>query len=106
MPTYALWNNKGGVGKSYLTFQVAAEYARTHPNHNILVIDMCPQANASSMLLGGMAKGEGVLDELGASNPRRTIAGYIRGRIASPYQDPRNGADHILRASEKNSHVP
>ena len=23
MPVYAFWNNKGGVGKSYLTFQVA-----------------------------------------------------------------------------------
>jgi cellulose biosynthesis protein BcsQ len=106
MPTYALWNNKGGVGKSYLTFQVASEYARTHPTQNILVIDMCPQANASIMLLGGMPKGEDALTELGVSNPRRTIAGYIRTRIASPYQDPRNGAEHIVRASQRNSYVP
>jgi cellulose biosynthesis protein BcsQ len=28
MAIYAIWNNKGGVGKSYLTFQVACEYAR------------------------------------------------------------------------------
>ena len=28
MAVYALWNNKGGVGKSYLTFQIASEYAR------------------------------------------------------------------------------
>ena len=27
MAIYALWNNKGGVGKSYLTFQIACEYA-------------------------------------------------------------------------------
>ena len=105
MPTYALWNNKGGVGKSYLTFQIAAEYARTHPNQKILVIDMCPQANASNMFLGGMAGGEAVLDELGASNPRRTIAGYVRDRIASPYQDPRTGANYVMRPSDKNYHV-
>lgn len=36
MAIYALWNNKGGVGKSYLTFQIAAEYAVTHPNKKVL----------------------------------------------------------------------
>ena len=51
---YALWNNKGGVGKSYLTFQIAAEYAVTHPNKKVLVLDLCPQANSSSILLGGI----------------------------------------------------
>ena len=58
MATYAIWNNKGGVGKSYLTFQIASEYARTHREQKVLVIDLCPQANASGMLLGGMAAGE------------------------------------------------
>lgn len=28
MSVYTIWNNKGGVGKSYLTFQIASEYAR------------------------------------------------------------------------------
>ena len=83
MPVYALWNNKCGVGKSYLTFQIASEYARQHPDQKILVIDMCPQANSSSMFLGGMERGEVALDELGGANPRRTIAGYARERIAS-----------------------
>jgi chromosome partitioning protein len=106
MPTYALWNNKGGVGKSYLTFQIASEYARTHPEKNVLVIDVCPQANSSSMLLGGMAQGENVLNELAATSPRKTIAGYIRDRIASPYQDPRTGANYIMQVSGKNSNVP
>lgn len=61
MATYAIWNNKGGVGKSYLTFQIACEYARQHPAQNVLVLDVCPQANSSSMLLGGMVKGEKVV---------------------------------------------
>jgi chromosome partitioning protein len=43
MAVYAVWNNKGGVGKSYLTFQIATEYAKTHPDQRVLVIDLCPQ---------------------------------------------------------------
>ena len=81
MAVYALWNNKGGVGKSYLTFQIACEYAKTHPDQNILVIDLCPQANASSMILGGIIKGEERLAEIAAITPRPTIAGYMDQRI-------------------------
>jgi cellulose biosynthesis protein BcsQ len=44
MATYAIWNNKGGVGKSYLSFQIASEYARTHPDEKVLVVDLCLQA--------------------------------------------------------------
>jgi cellulose biosynthesis protein BcsQ len=31
MTAYAIWNNRGGVGKSYLIFQVASEYAQQNP---------------------------------------------------------------------------
>jgi cellulose biosynthesis protein BcsQ len=48
MAVYALWNNKGGVGKSYLTFQIACEYARLHPDKPVLVIDLCPQGEVAS----------------------------------------------------------
>ncbi|MCS5798175.1 ParA family protein [Klebsiella pneumoniae subsp. pneumoniae] len=47
MAIYAVWNNKGGVGKSYLTFQLASEYARQNPTKKVLVVDLCPQANSS-----------------------------------------------------------
>ena len=106
MSVYALWNNKGGVGKSYLTFQIAAEYARTHPKQNVLVVDMCPQANASSMLLGGLERGEAALDELCSASPRRTIAGYVRERISSPYQNPKAGANYLLRVRDRNDMIP
>jgi chromosome partitioning protein len=106
MATYALWNNKGGVGKSYLTFQIACEYARTHPDQQVLVLDVCPQANASGMLLGGMVAGEQALLELGSANPRRTIAGYVRDRIASPYHNPARGADYLTKVSDYNDRVP
>ncbi len=106
MAVYALWNNKGGVGKSYLTFQVAAEYARTHRNQNVLVLDLCPQANASGMLLGGMIDGEAAIERLSGSTPPHTISGYIADRIVSPYVNTRSGANYLTRVRDVNGNVP
>ncbi len=106
MAIYALWNNKGGVGKSYLTFQIACEYARTHPNEKILVIDMCPQANSSSMLLGGMIDGEKNLEILSTQIPRKTISGYIEDRIVSPYVNPLSGASYLTNVKNFNGNTP
>ncbi|MGH6826730.1 ParA family protein [Methyloceanibacter sp.] len=106
MSVYAIWNNKGGVGKSYLTFQIACEYARTHPDQPILVIDLCPQANASSMLLGGIIAGEQLLVDMASQNRRRTIAGYIEERIRSPYVSPKAGGQFIVRVNDHNNWVP
>lgn len=54
--SYVIWNNKGGVGKTTLTFHIATEYAKRHQTENgapvnVLVIDLCPQANFSMALL-------------------------------------------------------
>jgi len=106
MAVYALWNNKGGVGKSYLTFQIACEYARTHPNQPVLVIDLCPQANASSMLLGGIIQGEDHLSEFASSRARQTISGYISERVVSPYVSPRVGSRYPVRVHDYNHAVP
>ncbi|MGH7091309.1 MAG: ParA family protein, partial [Stellaceae bacterium] len=106
MAVYALWNNKGGVGKSYLTFQIACEYARTHPDQKILVIDLCPQANASGMLLGGIIDGEDRLNEIANKAPKRTIAGYIDDRIRSPYLSPKGGSKFVTQVSSHNSAAP
>lgn len=106
MAVYALWNNKGGVGKSYLTFQVACEYALSHRNEKVLVIDLCPQANASSMLLGGIINGEKHLEEISGKAPKRTIAGYIEERIVSPYLSPKKGASFVLQVHPFNKYVP
>ena len=106
MATYAIWNNKGGVGKSYLTFQLACEFARVHPTERVLVVDLCPQANSSGMLLGGMEAGEAVLENLSRQTPPRTISGYIEDRITSPYLDPHTGLRYVTGVSSKNRHVP
>jgi cellulose biosynthesis protein BcsQ len=105
MAVYAIWNNKGGVGKSYLTFQIASEYARTHPNEKILVVDLCPQANASSMLLGGIVDGEDRLTKIAGRTSRKTIAGYIDERIRSPYVSPRVGSRYITNVHKYNDQV-
>lgn len=106
MAIYTIWNNKGGVGKSYLTFQLASEYARQHPLKKVLVIDLCPQANSSSMLLGGMVEGEQNLDSIHSANPRMTIAGYVDDRIRSPYVSTNDGAKYITQVSQYNNKVP
>ena len=106
MAIYALWNNKGGVGKSYLTFQLASEYARQHPEKKILVVDLCPQANSSSMLLGGMIEGEEALTSIHTAMPRNTISGYIEDRIRSPYMTPNSGANYITQVSRFNDKIP
>ncbi|MDQ0464210.1 cellulose biosynthesis protein BcsQ [Caulobacter ginsengisoli] len=106
MAIYAFWNNKGGVGKSYLTFQVATEYARQHPEKRVLVIDLCPQANSSSMLLGGLVHGEAALDQLSLAAPPRTISGYIEDRVRSPYVSPRSGGHYVVQVSATNPEVP
>jgi cellulose biosynthesis protein BcsQ len=105
MAVYAIWNNKGGVGKSYLTFQIAAEYAKTHPNQPVLVIDLCPQANASSMLLGGIIQGEENLTKIAGRPSRKTIAGYIDERIRSPYVSPKVGIKYATQVSRYNNEV-
>lgn len=106
MAIYAIWNNKGGVGKSYLTFQIACEYARTHADKKILVVDLCPQANASGMLLGGMDAGELALDRLSSQAPRTTISGYVEDRIRSPYVNPQTGSSYLVRVSQLNGAAP
>ncbi len=101
MSVYGLWNNKGGVGKSYLTFQIASEYAAQHPNKKVVVIDLCPQANASMMLLGGVIDGYNNLEKIGQS----TIAGYVQDRIVSPYIDPKKGYTYLTQVNKFNNKV-
>jgi len=57
MNSYAIWNNKGGTGKSTITFHIASRFAEKHPERKVLVVDLCPQANSSMLLLGGGIRG-------------------------------------------------
>src|SRR5580698_10498470 len=94
---YAIWNNKGGVGKSFVTFITACEYARQHPDRNVVIVDMCPQANVSEVVLGGNGKGAIELEKILASKQRKTIGGYFDERISSPHKITGNETSYMLK---------
>ncbi len=104
---YAFWNNKGGVGKTFLCFATAAEYARQHPDVSVVVMDLCPQANISEILLGGNGDGGEVLDSLLRRLPvARTIGGYYHQRILQPHGLTGTETDFFIRVSDSNKQAP
>ena len=108
MLTYAIWNNKGGTGKTSLSFQVVCRYAQQHPESRILVIDMCPQANLSELMLGGLSNsGSQRLLERQGLTPRCSIGGYFDARLPAPFSPPQiDAASYITSPSEYNSSTP
>ena len=106
--SYVIWNNKGGVGKTTLTFHIATEYARRHQTENgapvnVLVIDLCPQANVSMALLSSpKVYGSAHLSTLYRNG--KTISHYLK-------KSTRRGPtievkEFITRVSEYNPQVP
>jgi cellulose biosynthesis protein BcsQ len=86
---YAFWNNKGGTGKTSLAFQAITRYSEKHPKKKILAIDICPQANLSELMLGGLNhKGSEKLLERQGLVPRCSLGGYFQLRLPSPYAAP------------------
>lgn len=74
---YAFYNNKGGVGKTTLCSNASSLYAKNNPETQVLVIDMCPQANVSQFLLGGGQTGYQTNQKIQSSATRRNIVGFI-----------------------------
>lgn len=107
MKSYAVWNNKGGVGKSTITYHLASRYAELHPEKKVLVIDLCPQANVSMMLLGGGTTGEDAVLEMCTQATPRTVVGYlstvIAGGAGAKAPDP---FSFIVPVDSYNSHMP
>lgn len=105
---YAFWNNKGGTGKTSLAFQAITRYAAVHPQKRVLVLDMCPQANLSELLLGGLNnKGsEKLLGQQGLV-PRCSIGGYFQLRLPSPYSPPTfRSHDFLTKPAAFNPGIP
>lgn len=105
---YTIWNNKGGTGKTSLSFQIITEYANTNSEKKILVIDLCPQANLSELLLGGLVgRGGDNLSKLGQENPRKTVGGYFANRIQSTFNATHfSTADYLCTPSNYNANIP
>jgi cellulose biosynthesis protein BcsQ len=108
MNRYAFWNNKGGTGKTSLAFQAICCWAEQHPESRVLALDLCPQANLSELLLGGLTgQGSANLNQLHQAKPRRSIGGYFEARLPSPYALPAlNPADFICIPSQMNPAIP
>ena len=102
---YAIWNNKGGVGKSFLTFVFASEYAAANPEKVVYVIDMCPQANVSEIFLGGNGYGAKILANLLSEEQRQTIGGYFDSRLEQPQQPTGLEADFSIQVHEFNKRI-
>ena len=104
---YVVWNNKGGVGKSTITFHAATRYAELNPDKKVLVIDLCPQANSSMMLLGGGTVGEQHVFNLCTLATPRTVVGYLSTVIANGAgaQLP-NPLDYLAQISSVNQAIP
>lgn len=107
MERVIFWNNKGGTGKTTLSFQTITEYAQQNKEKKILVIDVCPQANLSELLLGGLNQsGSMHLLERQNLNSRATIGGYFQTRLPSPYSVPVfNPEDYITKPNEYNRYI-
>jgi cellulose biosynthesis protein BcsQ len=105
---YAFWNNKGGTGKTSLAFQGIARYAELHPKKRVLAIDLCPQANLSELMLGGLNnKGSEKLLERQGMVPRCSIGGYFQLRLPSPYAPPVfNAHDFVTKPNSYNTAIP
>jgi chromosome partitioning protein len=91
--TVALFNNKGGVGKTTLTYHLAHMIARL--GWTVLAVDMDPQANLTAWFFD-----ETELERLWEGDGAETIFGCIRpivtgtGDIATPV--PREVADRLF----------
>ena len=123
MTAYAFWNNKGGVGKSFLSFVAATEYARTYPDTDVYVIDLCPQANISEMLLLNaemlidyddmslisydvIHRNYDVIHKLIKKKPRATVAGYLEARLNSPFRPIKDVSPYVCHPRDFNAKLP
>ena len=104
---YTFWNNKGGTGKTSLCFHCLVRYAEANPDKKVLAIDVCPQANLSELLLGGLINlGSGNLNSLQKIN--KSIGGYFQDRMATPYawSSSLSPDDYISKPSTYHSAMP
>lgn len=102
--SYVIWNNKGGVGKSTITFHIASMYAEKHSERNVVVIDMCPQANSSMMLMGGGTGAESRLQELIVGDIPKTVVGYLTDSVLK--NDTTDVNKYLLQLKESNPKLP
>lgn len=102
--SYVIWNNKGGVGKTTLTFHLATHYAMRNPDRKVLVIDLCPQANVSMALLGS-SDPQGTQQNVTTVFEEKKTISYFLQKVTKPLAkvDP---ADFLTHVSDYNNQIP
>ncbi|MBS3971051.1 MAG: AAA family ATPase [Clostridia bacterium] len=108
MRILGFWNNKGGTGKTSLAFQGICAFASMNQTKRVLVLDVCPQANLSELLLGGQENnGGGNLLELHGRADRCSIGGYFQSRLPKPFDKSSiQPCGYISRPSAFNKAIP
>ena len=93
-----IWNNKGGVGKTTLTYHMATEYARINQSKTVLVIDLGTQPNASLALLGS-------LEALNYLMSQETTVSFYLHLATSPFCFP-CPENYLTRVGFFNAQIP
>jgi cellulose biosynthesis protein BcsQ len=75
-----------------------------NPDRDVIVIDMCPQANVSMMLMGGGQTGERNLQSLFNDTFPKTVVGYIADSMENGNIE--NPNDYIVPIHEMNKKLP
>ncbi|MDO3616634.1 ParA family protein [Ralstonia pseudosolanacearum] len=103
---YAFYNNKGGVGKTTLCQNAACLYAADNPDTQVIVIDLCPQANISQFLLGGGHEGYQTNQRLQSQSTRRNIVGFMDWLLRGNSGFTSIKSSYAVQVSPLNSAVP
>lgn len=103
---YSFYNNKGGVGKTTLCQNAASLYAENNPKKQVLVIDLCPQANVSQFFLGGGHIGEKENQKIQSSHSRRNIVGFIDWILKGNSGFTNTRGSYAINASYYNENIP
>jgi hypothetical protein len=86
-------NNRGGVGKTSMVYQVASTTAATNPNTNVLVLDLSVYGDATHHLLGGLYR-DGLIaptmgEQVAAKVPEEhKAAGLVRALLQHAADPP------------------
>ena len=102
---YSFYNNKGGVGKTTLCQNAAAKYAEEHPEKQVLVIDLCPQANISQFLLGGGHRGYIQNQKIQSQSTRKNIVGFMDWLLKGNSNFTRIKSSYKVKVSDYNNNL-
>ena len=103
---FSFYNNKGGVGKTTLCSIASTLYAKNNPEKQILVIDMCPQANISQFLFGGGHKGYKTNQKLQSQATRKNIVGFIDWLLKGNANFTTPNTSYKIQVSRHNHYIP